>query len=68
MKRFYILNYLTGVRTVPKAILHHPISQYSPECEQFGKPYGTPQVSFVQLVGTRNKPQIGYLYSQIPMK
>ncbi len=44
---------LTGVRTIPNAIMHHQLSQYGPECEKCGKPYRTPQASFCAACGNK---------------
>jgi hypothetical protein len=44
---------LTGLRTIPNAIMHHQISQYGPECEQCGKPYRTKEASFCAACGNK---------------
>jgi hypothetical protein len=44
---------LTGLRTIPNAIMHHQISQYGQECESCGKPYRTPQASFCAACGNK---------------
>ena len=45
---------LTGFQVVEdecNAIMHHQISLYGPRCENCGKPYRTPQVSFCGACG-----------------